>query len=658
MSSQEELSNAFRLDAEAHNILGLALHASGRYSEATDAYRAALALHPGYAEAHGNLGITLRSMGQLEPAIQHLRAAIQLRPSLASAWSNLGQSLLEVGLLAEALPHCRRAVTLEPGDPQAHNLLGEAFRALRRFREAITCYVEALRLDPQLAQAYANVGFALRQDGRLEEAPPWFRRASELEPENLPFRGYLADALTDLDRCPEAIESYLKMIELEPARALFHSNLGWLLQREGKHDEARERFQTALRLHPNFPDALVNMGGLAEELGDMDEAKAWFRMAMETNPTDTVGLARLARLQPHRLSDGDLALLELRIADSSLTESAKAPMLFSLSKVLDARQRYDDAAKHMRRANAAALAENQKQARTYKPAEHEQFVTNLIEAFQPAFFKRFAGAGLESRRPVFVFGLPRSGTTLIEQILASHSQLHGAGELNQGRLNFEAIPLLLNRADNPVACLPGLTSEVVRELASRHEARLLDIGRAAPRVADKMTENYLYVGLLTILFPNATFIHCRRDLRDVAVSCWITSFRGLRWTNHPRHMASRFEQYLRIIDHWRRVLPAPIHVVDYEETVEDLENVARRLIAACGLDWEPACLEFHRTVRAVSTASLAQVRQPVYKKSVGRWKNYEHTLGDLFSALAALTSWAARNKAAQTPETARRVEQA
>jgi hypothetical protein len=262
----------------------------------------------------------------------------------------------------------------------------------------------------------------------------------------------------------------------------------------------------------------------------------------------------------------------------------------------------------------------------------------LIAAFRPDFFARFAGAGLETRRPVFIFGLPRSGTSLIEQILASHSQIHGAGELNQGRLDFEAIRILLNRTDNPIACLPDLSAEIVGQVAGRHEARLLELGGGAARVADKMTDNYLYLGLLAILFPNATFIHSRRDLRDVAVSCWITSFRSIRWTNEPQHMAHRFHQYLRLMDHWRSALPAPIHEVEYEETVDDLEVVARRLIAACGLDWEPACLEFHQTERPVKTASFAQVRQPVYKKSVGRWKNYEHELGDLFSALAFLTS--------------------
>ena len=308
-------------------------------------------------------------------------------------------------------------------------------------------------------------------------------------------------------------------------------------------------------------------------------------------------------------------------------------MLFALSNILDARRRYAEAAESMRRANAAAFAENQMRSRPYKPADHERLITDMIAAFQPELFTRFAGAGPETRRPVFIIGLPRSGTSLIEQILASHSQLHGAGERNLAQLHFESIPTLLNRSDSPLAGLPDLSAELVRNLAGRYESRLVELGRGAPRVADKMTSNYIYLGLLAILFPNATFIHSRRDLRDVAVSCWITYLRNARWTNDPRHLAHRFQQYLRLMDHWRTVLPAPIHEVDYEETVDDLEGVARRLVAACGLDWESACLDFHRTERPVRTSSLSQVRQPIYKKSVARWKNYEHELGDLFSAL-------------------------
>ena len=237
---------------------------------------------------------------------------------------------------------------------------------------------------------------------------------------------------------------------------------------------------------------------------------------------------------------------------------------------------------------------------------------------------------------MFIVGLPRSGTTLIEQVLASHPQIHGAGELRLARQSFESIPKVIGRAELPLDCIPHLDTTALRRLAQQHLDALgaHDLGRSA-RVVDKMPDNYLYLGLLAVLFPNATFIHCRRDLRDVAVSCWMTDFRSIRWSNHPDHIGSRFRQYLRLMEHWRADLPVRMHEVDYEETVADLEGVARRLVAACRLPWDPACLEFHTTRRPVRTASITQVRQPLYKQSVARWKNYEHSLADLFAALPA-----------------------
>ena len=230
--------------------------------------------------------------------------------------------------------------------------------------------------------------------------------------------------------------------------------------------------------------------------------------------------------------------------------------------------------------------------------------------------------------------MPRSGTTLIEQILASHSRMHGAGELPLARQVYQAIPEVLDRPEPPANCIAGLTPEAVRQLALWHEWRLRELdGGASARVVDKMPDNYIHLGLLATLFPKAVWIHCRREPRDIAVSCWLTGFRTVRWTNDFQHIASRFQQHDRLMNHWRAVLPASIHEVDYEEAVTDLEGVARRLVAACGMEWEPACLDFHRTRRPVRTASLIQVRQPVYRSSIGRWKNYEAELAGLFAAL-------------------------
>ena len=275
----------------------------------------------------------------------------------------------------------------------------------------------------------------------------------------------------------------------------------------------------------------------------------------------------------------------------------------------------------------------------YDSKEHESLVSGMIGVSTPDFFERVRGFGSESEIPVFVVGLPRSGTTLIEQILASHWQVFGAGEIKLVRDTKAA----LGRQDADfIEGLGQLNRETAGRLASWHLERIRALNRRALRIVDKMPENYLYLGLLAGLFPRAKLIHCRRDFRDVAVSCWMTHFREIRWANDQQHIASRFHEYQRMMEHWRKVLPLPLLEVDYEETVADLEGVARRLVAWCGLAWEPACLEFHQAKRPVRTASAVQVRQPVFRTSVGRWKHYEHVLASLFAELQGV---AARERA-------------
>ncbi len=301
--------------------------------------------------------------------------------------------------------------------------------------------------------------------------------------------------------------------------------------------------------------------------------------------------------------------------------------------MLDARGDYDRAASISREANA--LARRQSVGRhAYSAESHQRFVDMLVQSFDRDFIARVASFGSASRRPVFVFGLPRSGTTLVEQILASHSRAFGAGELPLARRSFDSIPALIGSQDSPGKCLGRLDRQAIDVLAERHLEALRSMdGGGAERVVDKMPENYLFLGILSAMFPHATFIHCRRDSRDVALSCWLTDFRNIHWSNDPLHIGARFAQYQRIMRHWRRVLNVPIVEVRYEDAVANLEPVARRLVEACGLAWEPACLEFHRTRRPVSTSSVVQVRQPIHGRSVGRWKNYRGRLDDLFEAL-------------------------
>lgn len=619
---------------EALCNLGLALQGLGRYTEAVEHLRRAVQLRPDSSSAHNSLGLALRDLKQFDEALEHFHRAVELTPDFAPARTNLGQMLLDLGRPQEGLSHCQEAVRLQPDSAALHHNLGNVWRALRQFVDARAAYLEALRLDPDLARSHAHLGLVLQQEGELDDALTWLKQAVELDPDEALLWQYLAELYAEREESAEAVPCWRRVLALEPEHAVAHSGLGWALQDEGRLAEAEAHYRTALQLQPDLAVALLRLGSLQEELGELAEAEASFRDALRLQPAYALPHARLGTLLRGRLPESEQQALEQRLADPDLGTGPRARLLFGLAHVLDARAEYGRAAECLRQANALSLEQARQRKQEYLPAEHEAFVDRLIASFSPEFFARVVSGGLDTDQPVFVFGLPRSGTTLMEQILASHAQIHGAGELRLTRQSFEALPQVLGRSEPPLETVGRLDAAAIRQVAQLHAQRLTELaGTKAARIVDKMPDNYVYLGLLAALFPRATFIHCRRDLRDVAVSCWLTDFRSIPWANDPQHLATRCGQYRRIMEHWQAVLPVPVHVVDYEGTVEDLEGVARKLVAACGLDWDPACLEFHRTRRPVRTASVTQVRQPVYRHAVGRWKNYEGELAELFAAL-------------------------
>jgi tetratricopeptide (TPR) repeat protein len=616
---------------EAANNLGMALLDQGKNDEAIAQFGEALRLKPDYAMACNNLGNALRLRGDLSGALEHFRRAVEIGPDLAEAQSNLGQLLLERHQPHEALAHLGAAVRLRPDLAEAHNNLGNALREVGRMPEARQSYGEALRLNPGLAMTYNNMGQALQEENALDEAHAWYERALQLDSSSARFHCNLASLLAQQEKYDEATAGYRLALRLDPTNADAHCGLGGVRHEQGYFDEAQSHYRDALRHNPDLPTAHAALGTVREELGDFVEAESCWRTALRLDPRQAGAHAQLATLLRGKLPDEDLAALCGLLADPDLHDARRSALQFGLAQVHDARGAFAEAAELLQQANALALAVAHRRGQGYDPAVHRRFVAGMMATCTPAFFERVRGFGLESERPIFIVGLPRSGTTLTEQILASHSQVFGAGELRLGRDDFEA---LAPQADAALEALARLDQATARRIGEQHLGALQELNADRPRVVDKMPDNYLYLGLLAALFPKATFIHCRRDLRDVAVSCWMTNFRHIRWANDPDHIAARFSEYGRIMEHWRRVLPLPVLEIDYEETVADLDGVARRLVAWCGLDWEPACLAFHEGKRPVRTASVSQVRQPIYKRSVARWKNYERSLEPLLARLA------------------------
>jgi tetratricopeptide (TPR) repeat protein len=627
---------ALRLDpnqSQAVNNLGLALLAQGKFAAAAEQFRAAVRLRPDHALFHNNLGTALRFLGETDSAVASFRQAVLRDPNLGESHANLGQLLLEQQNLTEAITHCREAVQLCTNLPQAHNNLGNVLREQGRLIEAKGCYAEALRLNPDLAMTYNNMGQAIQEEGKPQAALTWYRHALDLDAESPRIHSNLASALQELEQYTEARAHFEKALLRDPNYPDAHHGLANVLHELGHYAEAVRHHREALRLKPIFPAAHCDLGTVLVELSDFDEGLACFRAALRQNPRHAGAHAQIATVLRAELPEDNLAAMRQLLADSQLQGGKQCALHYGLAQVCDGRGAYPEAAENLRLANALCQTHWQKRDQNYDPSAHTRFVDRVIAVFTPDLFARMSGFGTESERPAFVVGLPRSGTTLVEQILASHSQVHGAGELRLCAQTFEALPRLLEVDAPPLECVGRLNNGAVVRAAQIHLDELIKLAPQALRIVDKMPDNYLYLGLLAILFPRARLIHCRRDLRDVAVSCWMTHFKTIRWACTFEHIANRFHNYQRLMNHWAQVLPKPILQVDYEDVVDDLEGSARRLVTWCGLEWEQACLAFHKARRPVRTASVTQVRKPIYRQSLARWKHYEQELADLFALL-------------------------
>jgi tetratricopeptide (TPR) repeat protein len=608
-------------------------HRQGELEPAARAYEAALALDPHRADALYLLGLVSLQQGDARRAVALFGRAVAQEPEEAGYHAALGEAHWALGQTDRALLCYWESLRLEPNNPEALCNLGSTLLGQGKIDAAIDCFRNALQLAPELAAAHNNLGRALERKGDTTAALEQFRAAARLDPAAAEIQSNLGLLLLERNEPEEALPYCREAVRLRPSFVPARINLGNVLQVLDRLEEAGECFRAAIRLQPSSAAAHAGLAGVLEELGDSKNSLASLRTALGHDPRHSGALARLATRMREKLSQTDQAAIERLLAEPALPPGRRWPMLFGLAQVFDARAEFARAALLAAEANALQAADLQSRGLAYDPSAHSLFVDRLIEGFNTEFFARVRGWGLETERPVFVFGMPRSGTTLVEQILASHARVFGAGELRLARDSFRAIPEATGCAGSAHECIGHLDRNSINHLARQHLNRLEAHDATADRIVDKMPENTLYLGLLAALFPRAKFIHCRRDLRDAALSCWITNFGQVRWACNQEHIASRAAEYLRVMKHWSGVLPVRMLEVGYESLVADTERVSRELVAWCGLEWDPKCLEFYHTRRGVRTASAAQVRRPIYTSSVGRWKNYETALASLFGCL-------------------------
>jgi tetratricopeptide (TPR) repeat protein len=655
--------------APALHLRGVVAYSAGDLEAAVTLVSQAVAADGGIALFHCNLGEMQRRAGRLDAALAAGRRALALDPALPQALNNVGIVHYERGEYDEAATHYRRATARAPDYAEAWSNLGNALRALKAYDEALVAYGQALRLRPDFADALNNMGTALREMGRGDDAEAAYRQADAMAPNAPAVLNNLALALKEKEQFDEAAAllsrslaaepnnvrtlTYLALVRLEQTRtaeaeaaagralALAPDDadalnaMGLVRFDQQDADTAFGLFRRAVALKPELADAYNNIANVLKENGELAEARKAYERAIELDPRQVAYYGNLADAQTFTQGDPRLAAMEaLAGVPHGLSLTAQSRLNFALAKAYDDLGHYDEAFACMSRGNRLK--------RRQIPYD-EVGALALFDRIRTVVDRRLidaaAGAGFASDLPVFIVGMPRSGTTLVEQILASHPEVHGAGELSE--LNRLTAELAGPKSDGGGRAFrypedaPALTPGQLSGLGEAYVETLRRRAPTATRVTDKMPANFFFLGLIHMALPGARIVHVQRDPLDTCLSCYSKLFTAEQnFAYELGELGRYYRKYVELMDHWRETLPAnALLQVRYEDVVADTEAQARRIVEHCGLDWDPRCLAFHKTERPVRTASVAQVRRPIYASAVSRWRRYERHLRPLRAAL-------------------------
>jgi tetratricopeptide (TPR) repeat protein len=589
-------------------FLGFAQARQGK--DPLEALRSASALLPDDAEAHGNLGNALRACGKTAEALRsHLRA-IDVAPAAAEAYNNLGTTLVDLGRLDEAEGNFRRAIILKPDFALAHANLANRLRSLGRLDEAIENYRSALAAQPNFAEVQANAGDCLIELGQPGEALVHYQRALELKPGFLAALTNMGMALRELGRFDAAEASYRQALRLKPDQAELHVNLAVVLHLQGRNTDAEQSCGRALESDARLVSAIVFLAKLWAAKGQFAQAEQLLREAISIAPLSAEAWAAIPSLRKMDAGDTDWLAEARQIADQHPPARKEMHLRYAIGKYYDDVKEFPSAFSHFRRANELAKQIRPRHDRN----EVARFVAQIIRVCDESWLRRRHPDANLSQQPVFVVGMPRSGTTLCEQIMASHPAVFGAGELTYWG-----------------SALAGWLGGIDTAMAEDYLRLLGKLSSDATRVIDKMPGNFLAIGLIHAVLPNARIIHVQRNPIDTCVSIYFQDFEtAYSYANDLDDLAHYYAEYVRLMRHWRSALPEGVILdVSYEGLVEDQERWSRAMFDFIGLPWDPRSMDFHLANRVVNTVSNWQVRQKINRSSIERWRNYQEFLEPL-----------------------------
>jgi tetratricopeptide (TPR) repeat protein len=545
-----------------------------------------------------------------------------------------GISLQRQGRLAEAEALYRAILGKTPDDAPTLHYLGLVNYQAGKIEAADAFMSRSLEIDRSCANTWNDLGAVKLKAGKPEESLRHFTRALELNDRHTDAMNNMAAALNQLHLFDKALVPLRRLAYVRPGSAAVMRNLADTLYHAGAVAKAVEAYHEALRLDPEAEAARLGMAEACEASGKFKQAKMHYLAVLRRDPDNSLALSKALQMREGKTDPAWVASAERLVERDDAETAVTVRLNIGLAYYYDRIGSYDTAFQRLK-----AARDEQAQRQPFDSGGYSSAIDTLIEVLSKDFFKSAETSGIESDRPIFIVGMPRSGTTLTEQILASHSRVAPGGELSAlPAASYRILDLSADREPYPHG-LKTVGAASLATLATQYLEQLDKLDTGGRRVTDKLPFNFMHLGLIPLLFPNARIIHCRRDPMDNCMSCYFTSFsEEIQFTNDLGRLGAYYADYHRLMKHWKQVLPIRVFDLRYEDLVSNTETAIRELLSYCDLDWDDACLKFYQVERGVRTPSRWQVRQPIYRNSVARWRNYERYLEPLKQGLGAALS--------------------
>ena len=640
--------------SDAQYLLGIISLNKGNYEVAIQLIDKAIIIDPTKAHYYNDCAQAYNALSNTENAINYYKKAITLNKDNIEAYNNIGNIFREIGEHGQAIIHLKKAIDLDSAFTEGHYNLALTYNKNKDYKNATFYYNKTIEIDPNFFAAYNNLGVIYKNNRDIKTAFQYFKKAISINPKYLDAYLNLGYTHFQYGNVDEAFQNFNIVLTIDPSYIKAYIGIAIVMRRLNKQDEAISQLKKALVIKPDDPYLLDAIGQTLTELGKKEEAIEYFENTIKIKPSSYETIHSLALINPESKY---LTAIKKSLKDSNLNDNDKAHLHFSYGIISDKLKDFHSAFAEYKKANLIKRNEI-----PYKAGNDSAYVNKLTTTYTEEYVNKIKKYGVSSDLPIFIVGMPRSGTSLAEQILSSHNSIYGAGELNLIDKNIEGeILKKLNENNYNTKSIRNLSETTIKFILEDYLNELRKFSKTASHITDKLPYNYLKIGLIKSLLPNSKIIHCKRNALDTCLSIYFSNFPSIANdipssiplhdaliedeinNTHSHHInafsydlldiGKKYLTYEEIMVHWKNIFPDDIYQLNYEELILDQEKISRELINHIGLEWDPECLNFYKNKREVKTTSYLQVRKPIYSSSVERWKEYRKFLKPLILLL-------------------------